>query len=121
MPIKFNSEISNLHELWDACVGKLNYIIPRPLDVNGFREIETWATWVRGNYTRAALAEDLAITDRMEWTRRAYRIAVEHGYAGIKANESPSKEYLSENWPIVMRQMALGGYRLADELRKIYA
>ena len=120
IPIVYNSGITNLHELWDACVGKLDYIIPRPLDVNGVREIETWARWVTGNYTRAALAEELAITDHMEWTRRSYHVAVEDAYPGIKANERPSEDYLTKNWPVVMRQLALGGYRLADALKSLY-
>ena len=118
--IVYKPDITNLHKLWDSGVGKLDYIIPRPLDVNGFRDIETWAHWITGNYTRAALAEDLAITDRMEWSRRSYHIAINHAYAGIKAHERPSQEYLEKNWPIIMRQLALGGYRLADQLKSLY-
>ena len=118
--IDFKEAIHQLHALWDSGIAVMEFIVPRPLDVNGIMQIQTWANWARGNYTRADLAEDLKITDRMEWTRRAYWTAIESAYGGIEYKGVPSAEYMKKGWQIVMRQLALGGYRLADILRGFY-
>ena len=119
--IIFDDNITELHALWDGGMGIMGDLIPRPLDTNSYLQIETWALWSMGNYTRDTLKDLLAEEDRLEWTRFNYHVAVDHAYKGIEENTRPSEEYLSSNWVIIMRQLALGGYRLADILRKLYS
>lgn len=118
-PIVFTSEITELHALWDSCMGVLSNDLQRPLDANGWTSLETWAGWAMGNFTRADLVVELQEKDLNKISIESYLKAVAYAYTDIQMGGRPSKEYLSTRWQVILRQIALGGYRLADILTSV--
>ena len=120
LKIKWDDNIVELHAFWDAGVGYLEWDVPRPLDAKGWGQIATYADWATSNYTRADLEDLLQVTDRTYWAEFNFLTAVNYCYNGIQQYQVPTQDYVERAWPIVMRQIALAGYRLADALKSIY-
>lgn len=118
--IVYDSNINELHALWDAGLGNLADDIPRPLTNSSAAQFSAFASQFMNNYTRFDLADELSETDQEIWTIDAFHLAVTDVYGGIKENQRPSDEYLANGWKVAARQIALGGYRLADLLRQLY-
>lgn len=118
-PIVFNENITELHALWDSCMGVLQNDLNRPLDNNGWESLGSYANWAMTNYTREDLALELAVTDLNKISIESYLKAVAYAYPDIEMGGSPSQEYLTSRWQVILRQIALGGYRLADILIRI--
>lgn len=55
-----------------------------------------------------------------EWWEETYNLSVDEVYAGITINEWPSDEYVVSRLACAHRQLAKGGYRLANILEDIY-
>ncbi|CAG9319418.1 unnamed protein product [Blepharisma stoltei] len=119
-PITFDNQINELHALWDSCMGVWADDLPRPLNSDGWYNLNMWAEWCTGNNTKQDLASELAIKELSLWQYDTYRIAIDYAYYGIKPNEKPSEEYLKRGWKIVLKQLALGGYRLANLLISLF-
>lgn len=51
--------------------------------------------------------------------KRTYAVALNNGYFGISENETPSQTYINSNFDVCKKQLALAGYRLADQLNSI--
>ena len=118
-PIEFNYEINELHALWDSCMGVLENDLERPLDSNSWETLNTWAGWAMNNFTREDLALELSVTDLNKISIESYLKAVAYAYPGITIGSRPSQNYLTTRWQVILRQLALGGYRLADILVSI--
>ena len=54
-----------------------------------------------------------------EWAGEGYKLATDFVYK-IKQNSMPSEQYVKEGQKIVHHQLALGGYRLANLLQKVF-
>ena len=118
--VKFNGESVSLHDLWDSGLGQLSKEVARPLTKEGEAQLNTWADWVMGNFTRADLANELKRNTTQEWSDDSFHVAVQHAYAGITPDATPSASYLEAGWTAMMQQLALSGYRLADLLNSLY-
>jgi hypothetical protein len=71
-------------------------------------------------FPRSSLSDELSIKDQWEQAKKTLEIAKKVVYTGIKENEKPSEEYKKKGYTACRRQMALGGYRLADYFREIF-
>lgn len=118
--IDFDSKINELHALWDAGLGYIEEDFPRPFTDSSSKQFYCFASQFMNNYTRYDLAEELSESDPEIWTLDIFHLAVTEVYSNIKENERPSAEYLENGWRIVSKQIALGGYRLADLLKQLY-
>jgi len=118
--IQYDSEINELHALWDAALGKLEQDIPRPLSQSDAQAMSVNAGAMMNQFTRADLADELSETDRTIWTIDAFHLAIQYVYGGISVNQRPTDEYLTQGWALAAKQITLGGYRLADLLKQIY-
>lgn len=114
--IKYDSNINELHALWDSGIGMLEEDLPRPLSPQNWAYMDQLAAWYTGNYTRSDLDIELQAKNVTQWTIESYILAVDYAYNGIQQNEYPSQQYLSAARQVVMKQIALGGYRLSDFL-----
>jgi hypothetical protein len=115
-PIEFNSDIKELHALWDSCIGVYENDMQLPMNESAWQTVEQWAKWAMGNYTRQDLAIELQVTDFNKISIESYLKAVTYAYEGIEYGGTPSQEYLETRFEVVQKQLALGGYRLSDAL-----
>lgn len=118
--VSFNSEISNLHALWDAVLGELEQDISRPASNDALSNLETFSKGLMSQYTRADLSSDLSVTDYNLWAQGSLKLAEEYVYDGITPGSTPSASYIKRGIDVSNKQIVLGGYRLADLIRKIY-
>jgi len=118
--ISYDENINELHALWDAGVGQLETDIPRPLSDESRALIESIAKNYTASYTRADLAEDLKEQDRVMWSYDIFHDALDFVYDDITTSSTPSQAYLNRGQSIVHKQIALGGYRLADMLKEVF-
>ena len=88
----------------------------RPLNASSWNSLEMWAAWAMKNYTRDDLAPELMVKDLSKISIESYLKALTYAYPGIEIGASPSQEYLTTRWQVILRQIALAGYRLADIL-----
>ena len=110
----------NLNTLWSSGLGVIDQEINRPLNQTALLQLETWGNWSTSNYTRSDLREQLKIKTAEEWADGTFMTGVAEVYEGIVVGGKPSKEYLESGWEAMMKQFALGGYRLADLLVELY-
>ena len=127
-----------LHKLWDDGCGltsELNninvYGKPRkPLADSSMKRLKQFARKVTKQWPAKKLPE-LEETDPDFWALESHKLAVRYAYHGrngesegrtkyLKPGDEPGTEYLEKGKEIVARQLALGGYRLAEVLNGIW-
>ncbi|CAG9316770.1 unnamed protein product [Blepharisma stoltei] len=116
-----NPQVNNLHKLWDWALGTIGDDCPRPLSSSCWTEITGYAKAIMDDYPRDKLASYLMYTSTSDWSLQSFRSAVDYVYSDIEQGKSPTTAYVLRGKPIAQRQLALGGYRLADLLKSLYA
>jgi len=104
-----------LHGIWDGLLG--TSMNPRTQ--------WNYATEIDAKYPRIALSELTTDTTPKSWSLESRQLAIEKGYLngrlnGAKdKNEAPSlpADYLKNAKQVAVKQAALAGYRLADEIQ----
>lgn len=119
-PIVYNSQINQLHKLWDWALGVSGDDCPRPLSKQGWGTITKISQEIMDELPRKDLAEFLSDPYIDNWSVNNFHIAVNAVYEGIEMNGRPNEGYLLRGRKIAKKQLALGGYRLADILRSLY-
>lgn len=114
--IVYDQDVNELHALWDSAIGMLEQDLPRPLSDSNWAYMNQLAEWYTANYTRTDLELELQASNVTTWTIESFMLAKDYAYYGIKVGDTPSPQYIAEARQIVMKQIALGGYRLADFL-----
>lgn len=124
---RYRNTMANLHLIWDSLPGD-------------FRSEELIGYEARGlradpGYSREKLKDLLAVTDFMAWAKESHQLAVDDVYlngnikfALAQGRGSPDvgavpglpPGYLLKAEHVAMHQVALAGYRLADELNAIF-
>jgi hypothetical protein len=117
--IKFNSEIDNLHKLFDSCINRFKQIDKRPLSNEDSNYLEQVAKDIMKEYNNKNLPE-LSTDDYIDWVEESHDISQEFIYREININDRPTQEYLDKAFEYVKRRIALGGYRLAKLIEQIY-
>lgn len=120
VPIEFDSDIVELHALWDACMGYMEATLSRPLNSSSIDIIQQFVEEITEEFPRSALAEELAVTNMTVWTTTNFKIAAGYVYPGITPGQHPTADYLAGGWTIAKRQIALAGYRLGDILESLF-
>lgn len=115
-----NVQITNLHALWDACVDQYGSMYA-PLSDDEWNAIGDIVTNLTQQFSREQTKERVQNMNFKSWAEESYGISRDHVYAGINPGEQPSKEYIDSNRAVINEQLAVGGYRLADLLRQVYA
>jgi hypothetical protein len=112
----------NLHLVWDE--------LPGDFASDALDRYE--ALGLRGDprYSREALKDQLAVTDFAAWAKESYALAVKDAYLDGKLKSAVAQGrgqvarglppgYLANAEHVAMKQVTLGGYRLADLLNSI--
>lgn len=73
------------------------------------------------DYPAESLKDLLNVKDPHSWGAEAYKIALDKIYSYTQKTKQITETYQNEIRPILMRQIALAGYRLADAIGAIYA
>jgi hypothetical protein len=113
----------NLHAYFDSIALDQDPVnrIERPLNDTFRLLIEGQASSIMAKYTAESLDEWVRIKDAHTWGVEAYKLAVDHIYAYTKTNKNITGEYQADIRELLFRQIALGGYRLADTIAAVLA
>ena len=87
------------------------------MDNQGIEYIESMAASIMKEYPRDSLKKDLNIKNIKIMEKHMVLLASNEVYQGINENETPSQDYLSKNFELCKKLIALAGYRLADLLK----
>lgn len=138
-PIASFGKWRNLHACWDDGCGYLstyNDINPYGSTKEAITDVEmkrlrTFAQEIMEAYPKNDLTE-AAQLDADFWALESHKLAIKYGYKGVQSinengrktyiqpNDPVSEYYLEEGQKIVERQIALGGYRLANILNEVF-
>ncbi|MEM9293609.1 MAG: S1/P1 nuclease [Acidobacteriota bacterium] len=99
---------TNLHAYWDRTLGIFPWV---EADGSWAEEIPRFAAVTLKQVPRSL--EPVAIEDPEVWAREGFHLAKEFVYRGIESGGTPSEEYRRRAEPVIYRQLALGGWRLA--------
>ena len=108
----------NLHSLWDSAMAS-HPNLERPLSSESKRWLDEYSNKLIAAYPPENYTKKLA-TSYSSWLSEGLIIVKDYVYQGIQENNAPRKEYLDKNLSIVEQQLALAGYRLANELNCVY-
>lgn len=86
------------------------------MEKEGIGVIEMWANTIMKQYTREVLAEELAIKNITDISKRILEIGKQEVYKGILENNYPPEDYLVMKFETCKKLIALAGYRMADLL-----
>ena len=94
--VTYNSEINNLHKLWDSCVDQYGSIWT-PLNDYYWGQLETFARNITNVYprTHAAISPRLGDLKFENWAAESHKYAIEYVYDGIEPSSTPSAEYIA--------------------------
>eukprot|EP01016_Furgasonia_blochmanni_P014939 TRINITY_DN179_c0_g1_i1.p1 TRINITY_DN179_c0_g1~~TRINITY_DN179_c0_g1_i1.p1 ORF type:complete len:458 (-),score=108.45 TRINITY_DN179_c0_g1_i1:341-1666(-) len=115
--------ISNLHSFWDDGAGGLPDYNKVPFNDSVLDEVRQFALTYMQEFPRTAFSNELATDDITAWARESYHHARDLVYGPLLKEgqlHAPDidPEYQRQSFEFVKRQLALGGYRLANLLRK---
>jgi AAA+ ATPase superfamily predicted ATPase len=113
----------NLHAYFDSIALDQDPVnrIERPLNDTFRQTLEDQAKSIMGKYSAEELNEWVKIKDPHAWGVEAYKIAVDRIYSYTKTNKRITQEYQDDIKELMFRQIALGGYRLADAIATVLA
>lgn len=109
------SDIQNLHYLWDSILGLTQGLVP--LIANVIKN----ATEIITAYPKSTFATNLTLTEINQWAQESYGISVANVYKDLKEGDTVPTSYITANIQVAKKQLALGGYRLAQQFEKAYA
>lgn len=122
-PIKHysNPQWNNLHFIWDHLFD-MGREITSPLTQEENTWLNKWAQDLIDLNPYDKLKPDIDKNWTPEsWDDEGNEIVKTFVYEGIKENEDLPTEYQEEGKRIVKKRLALGGYRLANELKYIFS
>ena len=111
--------ITNLHSLWDSCIGLFTKKMERPLKNEDRDLIERYANEIINLYPKDFFKEDLYLGEK-KWVEESYNLAKDVVYKDIKPYDIPSKNYLDKSKEHAIKRLAEAGYRLAIILEDIF-
>ncbi|UHG91100.1 S1/P1 nuclease [Spirosoma oryzicola] len=110
--LALSSNTTNLHSFWDGML----------LNSDDYHSADSLATQERAAFSRTQLPQ-LGNLDLIDWSKESFQLAQDNVYrnntlqAGSETEGSVlPPDYIATVKPIARRQVALAGYRLADEL-----
>ena len=113
-----NPEIYELHKLLDSCFN-LYPFFNSPLSEDDWKLLGEISKNLTAEYPREYFSERLKLTEAVDWKKESHAISESFVYAGINPNEVPSVDYVKKGREMVMQQLTIGGYRLADLILSI--
>ena len=117
-----NGTSFNLHSYFDSIALEQDpdNRIQRPLNDSFREQLKGEARDLMKKYTADSLAKEIAKTDPKVWGAEAFEFAVNKIYSFTQRSNQITAEYQAEMQELLHRQLALGGYRLAEAIASIY-
>ena len=115
-PIAGAPPATELHALWDEGLGQWTTNLRRPLNATGFAWVAALSAKVRDLYPVAALGPEIAVTNVTAWAVESHAFAETFVYTAPQAPTEIPAAYIAEGQRIVLKQLAIAGYRLAAAL-----
>lgn len=110
--VLMSSQTINLHAFWDGML----------LSEDDFQSARNLAVQIRQAVSRSQLPQ-LGRTEISDWSKESFQLAQDNAYRSNTLTPGTDQEgavlppdYVATVKPIAQRQVALAGYRLADEL-----
>lgn len=113
--IDFTAEINNLHFFFDSGADQFVPDLVRPLNSTGFQWLDTWAKTIIVEFPITDFTNELEVTDPQQWILDIFKATFEQVY-DTPFNQTMSPTYIANVSVLLRRQIALGGYRLAQLL-----
>lgn len=115
----FAKNMTNLHQYWDYAGGKF-YDVSPPYSQKDLEWVGSMANELMGEYTRKSFKE-LSERNITRWTRSLFNVVTNDVYGPLLANGPQiTNGYAAHSYPIMMKQITLAGYRLADLFRSMF-
>lgn len=116
---KLSGPYTDLHSFWDYGLGALHNP-NRPLNSTDETWFEDYIQDLLQEYPRSSFTE-LQISAKYDsWQNENLILVKKYVYTNISYNTSPSDQYIVNNMPIIRKQLALAGLRLASQLNCIF-
>ena len=109
---KVGGSQSNIHDLWGNGLGLFS-TMKFPLSMGD--EVKGYANEILRKYSRDNLSADLKDDSKKSWSDHAKDIAINNGYT-LAEGATPSTSYLEEGKELLMKQIALAGFRVSDQV-----
>ena len=111
---------TELHALWDEGLGQWASQFRRPMNASGFAWVAALSSKVRNLYPASSLGPEIAETNVTAWAVESHAFAESFVYTAPQAPAKISAEYIATGQGIVLKQLAIAGYRLASALEFIH-
>lgn len=112
-------EYKNLHSLWDSGLMTLPRV-ERPFTTESKQFLDSLTDNIVALYPRSSFSHEYLNAKYDVWQEENIEIVKNNVYPNIEFDGVPSQEYLETNRPIIQRQLALAGYRIANTLNCLY-
>jgi len=112
-PPNYHPAPSNMHFLWDGCIGQFKEIV-RPMNDEGQRLLIRYADMAEAASPYEKVKGLVALKAPSDWANESHRLAREVVYMNIRENEVPSSSYITTAQKAALERVALAGYRLAE-------
>lgn len=111
---------NELHALWDGGAGQWYGDLPRPLNATGQAWLDSMSAKIMGTYTRAAMEPFIKEYNTSTWANESWTIANTFVYTAPQTPTVIPQSYMDQAQLITAKQVAIGGYRLAELLEYIF-
>jgi hypothetical protein len=115
-PISGFAWTSELHALWDGGLGQWADDLVRPLNATGTAWVAALAAQVMGLYPVSALQPEIAVYNASTWAAESHALAEDFVYTAPQAPALIPAAYIEKGKGMVLKQLAIAGYRLANQM-----
>mmetsp|Transcript_14558 Transcript_14558/g.14511 ORF Transcript_14558/g.14511 Transcript_14558/m.14511 type:complete len:193 (+) Transcript_14558:365-943(+) len=118
-PLKHS--LKKLHTFWDACANKYSASIKVPLTDAHYEKLQGYSANITEVWPRSALKSELKVKSFEDWCKESGKLAKEVAYDNLNlhSGDTITQEYDDKARDVIDKQLALGGYRLADSLKTL--
>lgn len=116
----FHNNITNLHSLWDSCLGLYKEMKEMPLSEENRTIITDRAEELMRRYPRSTLENEIIDVDMGKWIKESLEYTKSFVYSDIDIFPALSPQYIDKGRQICTQRIALAGYRLAQVLSILY-
>lgn len=113
--------LKQLHGFWDYTANKYSSSIKVPLNDAHYERLQGYAANITEVHNRSTLKTELKVKSFEDWCKESGKHALETAYdnLNLKSGDTITEEYDNAARELIDKQLALGGYRLADSLKQV--
>ena len=119
-PIAGALPATNLHSFWDQGLGQWTQNLQRPLNATGKAWLSSLSERVRALHPVAELQPFINQRNASDWAVQSNEIAATFTYTAPQAPTPIPKGYTTQGQALVLKQVAIAGYRLAAALELLF-